>query len=86
MLLHPQVLDVGTTLATPGEHEGHLHEHLAPIVTWHSLAGALNARRECRPESQLVGQTAQRVQANVRHHALPTGFHLHATACSTVHL
>jgi hypothetical protein len=37
------VLDVGATLTTPGEDESHLHEHLAPVVTWCSLARVVNA-------------------------------------------
>ena len=32
VVLDPQVLDVGAALATAGEHQHRLHEHLAPVV------------------------------------------------------
>ena len=38
-----QVLHVGAALAAAREHEGHLHEHLASIVTQCSFARRFNA-------------------------------------------
>jgi len=35
------VFNVGATLSAASEHEGHLHEHLAPVVAWGSLVGVV---------------------------------------------
>jgi hypothetical protein len=52
--LGSQVFDVRTALTTPGEHEGHLDEDLAPVVQWESLTARSNTRRERSSEPQLV--------------------------------
>src|SRR5208283_3431049 len=85
VLLKTQVLDVGTALATAGQHERGVHEDLAPVVQRRALTGRWDRRRQTITELQAVGETAKSVQADVGHDARPTGFHSHTTRAGTVH-
>ena len=80
-----QVLDVRTALAAAGEHQGHVHEHLAPVVDAGAVPGRRDAGRERITEPQSVGEDAKGVQSDVGHHAGATGFHDHVTRAVTVH-
>lgn len=80
------MFDVGTALATAGDHEGTLHEYLAAVVQWCPLGADRDARRERISETQAVGEAAKCVQSDMGDDTGPTGFHLHAIGAGSVHL
>ena len=81
VLLGAEVLDVGAALATTGEHQHRLDEHLAPIVERHPLAARRDLRRERISESQPVGKGPKSVQSNMAHHLVTAGCHNQGDAC-----
>jgi len=81
-----KVLDVEATLATTGEHEGHLDENLPSVVDREPAPSPQDALRERIAQPHPVGEGAEGVQSNVGHDTRATGFHHDATSAVTVHL
>jgi hypothetical protein len=79
------VFDVETALATPGQHESGLDEHLASVVEGEATSLPRDARRQCIPEPQPIAEVSKSVQSDVGYYACPTGFHNDATSAVTVH-
>lgn len=86
VLTETQVFDVRACLATTGQHQCGLDQHLAPVVERNTASRPGNASGQRITEPQPVGERPKRVQADVSHDPGPTGFHLHATSAGTVHL
>lgn len=84
--LGAQVLDVGTALAAPGEHQHRLEHHLAPVVEGKARRSRRDSIRERRSEPDHVGEAAEGVQTDVGDDLVATGFHRYATRAGNLHL
>jgi hypothetical protein len=84
-LLEAEVLDVRAALPAAGQHQGHLDEDLAPVVSPEPFTRPRDCSREGIAEPQPVGETAKSVQADMSHDAGSSGFHNGATGAGTVH-
>ena len=84
--LGAQVLDVGTALATTGQHQRGVDEDLAPVVQWGSFDGNRDACREVLTESQSIGKIAQYVEPDVGDDLVAPGFHNDGKRADSFHL
>ena len=80
-----EVLDVGAALASTGQHQHRLDEHLASVVERHAFAPRRDPRREGISESQPVRKSPKSVQSDMAHHLVTAGCHNQATRAVTVH-
>ena len=83
--LEAEVLDVRAALSTPGEHQRHLDEHLAPVMDREPLALRRDLRREQWSEPQPVRKRPKGVEPDMGHDARTTGFHTDAIRSGSVH-
>jgi hypothetical protein len=73
--LGAQMLDVGTALASTGQHQGAMHQDLAPVVQRGSFGGNRDARGEVFAQSQPVGKITQCVESDVGDDLVAPRFH-----------
>ncbi len=79
------MFDVGTALPAAGQHQGRLHQDLAPVMERESLTGRGDAGRERITQSQTVAKCCKSMQADVGDDARSAGFHNHAKCAGSVH-
>ena len=84
--LGSQVLDVGTALATTGQHQRGVDEDLAPVVKRSPFARNRDALREVLTESQSVGKITQCVESDVGDDLVASGFHNDGKRAGSFHL
>ncbi len=77
--------DVGTGIAATGQHQHGLDKYPTPVMDRPSTPSS-RPPRQCRTDTHPIGETTQRMQADISHHLAAARFHNHVLGAGSVHL
>src|ERR1035437_5546749 len=84
--LRPEIFDVGTALATPGQHQRCVDEDLAPVVQGGPFTRNRDASRQVLTELHAVGKVPQSMESDGGDNLVASGFHNDGTRAGSFHL